>query len=187
MAPVIARQALYCTLSNLLLKDSLLGSYTISPYSRWDLTKDLYILSSLRQFKRFTPYKVRQSLAETLVISKIRYCLVVYSQLPKYQIQRLQKIQYRIASYALSRYVKEDDLIKMLSWLPITELVDFCIANCCFSALHNPNWPKYLPLKLQVSKRTTRKDNEMMVERGEKTPLVIKFLLLSMIYQKLLE
>ena len=28
--------------------------------------------------------------------------------------------------------------------------------------------PKYLPIKLQVSKRTTRKDNEMMVERGEK-------------------
>ena len=29
---------------------------------------------SLRQFKRFTPYKVRKSLAETLIIPKIRYC-----------------------------------------------------------------------------------------------------------------
>ena len=28
--------------------------------------------------------------------------------------------------------------------------------------------PKYLPIKLQVSKRTTRKDNEIMVERDEK-------------------
>ena len=144
-------------------------------------------LTSLHQFKRFTTYKVRKSFAETLLISKISYRLIVYSQLSKYQIQRLQKPQNRVASYVLGRYVKEDDLIKMLSWLPITELVDFCIANCCFSALHNPNWPKYLPLKLQVSKRTTRKDNEMMVERGEKTPLVIKFLLLSMLYQKLLE
>ena len=36
-------------------------------------------LRSLRQFKRFTPYKVRKSLAETLIVSKIRYCLVVYS------------------------------------------------------------------------------------------------------------
>ena len=76
----------------------------------------------------------------------------------------------------------------MSSWLPITEMVNFCTANCCFSALHDPNWPKHLPIKLQVSKRTTRKDNELMVYCGEKkTPLVIKFLLLSMIYQKLLE
>ena len=98
----------------------------------------------------------------------LSYCLVVYSQLPKYQIQRLQKTQNGVASYVLGRYNKEDDLIKTLSWLPITALVDFGIANCCFSTLHDPNWPKYLPIKLQVSKRTTRKDNEMMVERGEK-------------------
>ena len=101
-----------------------------------------------------------------MIILKIRYCLLVYSKLPKYEIQRLQKTQNRVASYALSRYVKEDDLIKTLRWLPITELMDFYIANCCFSALHDPNWPKYLPIKLQVSQRTTRKDNEMMVERG---------------------
>ena len=66
--------------------------------------------------------------------------------------------------------------------------MDFSIANCCFSALHDPNWPKYLPIKLQESKSITRKDHVMMVERGEKkTLLVIKFLLLSLIYQKLLE
>ena len=46
--------------------------------------------------------------------------------------------------------------------------MDFSIANCCCSALHDPNWPKYLSIKLQESKRTTRKDNEMMLERGEK-------------------
>ena len=38
---------------------------------------------SLRQYKRFTPYKVRKSITETLIISKIIYCLVVYSQLPQ--------------------------------------------------------------------------------------------------------
>ena len=122
---------------------------------------------SLHQFKRFTPYKVSKSLAETLIISEIRYCLVVYSQLPKYQIQWLQKTQNRVASYILGLYIKQDDLIKTLYWLPITELMDFSIANCCFSALHDPNWLKHLPIKLQEPKTTTRKDNEMMVERGE--------------------
>ena len=67
---------------------------------------------NLCQFNRFTRYKVRKSLAETLILSKIRYCLVVYSQLPKHQIQRLQKAQNRIFSYVLGRYIKENDLIK---------------------------------------------------------------------------
>ena len=97
----------------------------------------------LEVFKRFTPYKVGKLLAETLIISKIRYCLIVYSQLPKCQIHRLQKTQNRVASYVLGQYVKEDDLIKTLCWLPITELVDFSIINCCFSVLHDPNRPKY--------------------------------------------
>ena len=81
-------------------------------------------------------------------------------------------------------------MIKTLCWLPINELVDFSIANYCFSALHDPNWPKHLPIKLQESKRITRKTNEMMVERQKKRRkklLVIKFSLLSMIYQKPLE
>ena len=34
-------------------------------------------LRSLCQFKRFTPYNVRKSLAETLIISKVGYCSVV--------------------------------------------------------------------------------------------------------------
>ena len=34
-------------------------------------------LRSLRQFKRFTPYEVRKSLGETLIISKNRYCILV--------------------------------------------------------------------------------------------------------------
>ena len=94
-------------------------------------------LRSLRLFKRFTPYKVHKSLAGSLIISNIRYCLVVYSQLPKCQIQRLWKNQNRVARYVLGQYVKEDNLIKTLSCLPITELMDFSIANCCFWALHN--------------------------------------------------
>ena len=76
---------------------------------------------------------VNHSLAETFIISKIGYCLVVYSQLPKYQIQRLQKTQNWVTSYELGRCAKENDLIKTLSGLTMTELMDFSIENCCFS------------------------------------------------------
>ena len=35
-----------------------------------------------------------------------------------------------------------------------------------FWALNDPKWLKYLPIKLQEIKRTTRLENEIMVERG---------------------
>ena len=41
-------------------------------------------LRSLHQFRRFTSWKVRKSLDKTFIISKIRYWLVVYRELPKY-------------------------------------------------------------------------------------------------------
>ena len=47
-------------------------------------------LRTLRQFKRFAQLNVRKTLAESLVLSKISYCNVVYAQLPNYQINRLQ-------------------------------------------------------------------------------------------------
>ena len=46
--------------------------------------------------------------------------------------------------------------------------MEFAIVKCTFSALNDPKWPKYLPIKLQEIKHTTRLENEMMVERGDK-------------------
>ena len=50
-------------------------------------------LRVLRKFSRFTPMKVRKTLAEALILSKINYCNVVYGQLPKYLTNRLQRVQ----------------------------------------------------------------------------------------------
>ena len=46
-------------------------------------------LRSMIRFKRFTPYKIQKTLAETLILSNLRYCILVYSQLPKYLIRCL--------------------------------------------------------------------------------------------------
>ena len=125
-------------------------------------------LRNLRLFKRFTPYKVRKTLAETLILSNLRYCIPVYSQLPKYLIRHLQRTQSTVAGYVLGRYAKESDFITTLGWLPVQEMMEFAIVKCTFSALNDPKWPKYLPIKLQEIKRTTPLENEMMVERGDK-------------------
>ena len=68
----------------------------------------------------------------------------------------------------LGRHAKESDFIRTLGWLLVQEMMGFAIVKCTFSALNDPKWPKYLPIKLQEIKRITRLENEMMVERGDK-------------------
>ena len=40
----------------------------------------------------FTPFKVRKSLDEALILSKLNYCNVVYGQLPQYMLKRPQRV-----------------------------------------------------------------------------------------------
>ena len=88
--------------------------------------------------------------------------------------------------YVLGRYAKEDDFITALGWLPVQEIMEFAIMKCTLSVLNNSKWPKYLPIKVQEIKRTTRLENEMMVERGGKkhTHSVIKYMIYLTIYPK---
>ena len=58
-------------------------------------------LQILRQFNALH-HSVRKTLAETLILSKISYCIVAYAQLPNYQINRLQRIQNAAAGYVLN-------------------------------------------------------------------------------------
>ena len=64
-------------------------------------------LQSLKLLKRYTPYKLRKTLAEALILSKINYGGVVYQNVPKFLIKRLQKVQTISNGYVLNRYAKE--------------------------------------------------------------------------------
>ena len=46
-------------------------------------------LRSLKLLNRYTPYKLRKTLAEALILSKIDYDSVVYQNFPKFLIKRL--------------------------------------------------------------------------------------------------
>ena len=50
------------------------------------VTKSTYgVLRVLKSFKRFTPFTTRKCLVESLVLSRINYCNVVYGQMSKLQ------------------------------------------------------------------------------------------------------
>ena len=101
-------------------------------------------LLSVKSLKRYIPYKPRKT-AEACILLKIDYGSVVYQNVPKFLIKRLQKVPTISAGYVLNRYTKECDVIK-LGWLPIIEGFEFNKTKLAFKALHCPEWPDYLPL-----------------------------------------
>ena len=85
-----------------------------------------------------------------MILSNIDYVSVVYQNVPKFLIKRLQKVHTISAGYVLNRYAKECDVIK-LGWLPIIERFEFNTTKLAFKAFHCPEWPDYLPLKFHES------------------------------------
>ena len=116
-------------------------------------------LRALRKFGRFTPYHVRKSLAEALILSKLNYGCVVFGQIPKYMIQRLQKVQNITAAYVFSRYATTKDVID-LKWLPMKELIQWNTVKLVHKSKFDPKHPDYLKVEFHNPKRVVRSENQ---------------------------
>ena len=146
---------------------------TLDQNLRWTNQVNITIKSSystlqvLKRFKRFTPFKTRKMLAESLILSKLNYCNIVYGQLPKYMLKRLQRVQTCAASYVKGNYTNIQDVIN-LKWIPVEENINFNIAKLAFQALNDPGWPSYLPLATETRRRNNMRseDNGVILERG---------------------
>ena len=105
---------------------------------------------SLKFLKRYTPCKLRKTLAEVLMFSETDNGSAVYQNVPKFPVKRLLKVQMISAGYVLNSDAKECDVIK-LGWLLIIERFEFNTTKLAFKALHCPEWLRYLPLNFQKS------------------------------------
>ena len=124
-------------------------------------------LRALRKFGRFTPFYVRKSLAEALIISKLNYCNSVFGQMPKYLFCRLQKVQNITAGYVLSRYANIEDVIN-LKWLPVKELCQWNTVKLVHRSKCDPKYPTYLQVEFHEPRRSLRSsDKEPIVAAGE--------------------
>ena len=109
-------------------------------------------IRALWKFSRFTPMKVRKTLAEALILSKINYWNLVYGQLLKYLINRLQRVQNTTVGYVYGRYAKMLDVIN-LNWLPIEENMEMNTIKLAHKSLNDKLSPNYLKLALIERKR----------------------------------
>ena len=122
-------------------------------------------LRTLRKIKRLTPFHVRKLLAETLILPKIDYGNVIFTNAPDYLLKRLQKLQNSAAGYVYKRYANENDVIS-LNWLPIKEKIQYNISVMAFNALNNPSWPEYLQLKMKNENSNLRSRGTCKIEKA---------------------
>lgn len=122
-------------------------------------------LSVLHRVKRFTPFKRRKQLVQSLVLSKLDYCNTLLQNATKQSLKRLQKVQNSAAAFVNKHYANRTDVAK-LGWLTINERIDFMTCKMAHKALHCTEFPEYLKLKFTESKTLSRKakGNECIIE-----------------------
>ena len=126
-------------------------------------------LKSLKAIKRFTPFNIRKNLASCLVLSKIKYANIVYSDVLEYQFRRLQKLQNSAASFVINKYARPSDVVN-LSWLPIKEDLELSIAKAAHNSLYSATWPAYLKNRFQQQTRQLRNiDDRLHQIENERT------------------
>ena len=111
---------------------------------------------------------MRKRLAEILILSRMNYCIIVHSQIPKYLQNRLQRLQNCAAEYVLGKYANTSDVVN-LNWLPVAENTEFNVSKLTYQGLHDKSFPEYLPIKLIKGGRNLRSDKSgSMIDYGKK-------------------
>ena len=69
------------------------------------ILKDGYsTLRTLKRLKRYTPYYLRKQLCESLILSKLNYCNILFKTLPQYQKIRMEKLIQSYAGFVKCKY-----------------------------------------------------------------------------------
>ena len=101
----------------------------------------------VKKMKRFAPQKTRKHLAVALIISKIDYGNIIYSNASQNSLLGLRNL-LKACSFVNSRYSNSLDVI-LLDWLPISERIDFCIIILAHKALYVTSFSSYLKLSFK--------------------------------------
>ena len=88
-------------------------------------------------------------------------------QLPRYLINRLQRVQNITTGYVYGRYAKTLGVIN-LNWLPSEENIEMNTVKLAHKSLNEELWPNYLKLALIERKRNLRSsDLGSIIKQGD--------------------
>ena len=88
-------------------------------------------LKILKKIKRYTSCQTRKHLIESLILSKIDYYNVLFKELPKYQIRRVNKLKQACAGFVKYKYGELKDITD-LNWLLSEERIGFVLMILVF-------------------------------------------------------
>ena len=123
-------------------------------------------LKILKKPKRYTSYQTRKHLVKSTILSKIDYCNVLFKGMPKFQIQRINKLVQACAVFVKYKYGELKD-IAHLNWLLIEERIDFALMKLVFNGLNKKNMAENLRLELPKEKRWLRENLVTLVHQNE--------------------
>ena len=105
--------------------------------------------------------------AQALIISKIAYGNIIYSNALQNSLMWLQKLLKATCSFVNGRYCNSLDVI-LLAWLLINERIDFYIINLAHKALYVTSFPSYLKLSFKKLSKNLRSKDELLINNYDK-------------------
>ena len=114
-------------------------------------SKAFRALYNIRQIRKFLTVQSTKTLIHAFVTSHLDYCNALLFGLPKYQLDRLQKVQNATARviFQIAKFDHITPCLIKLHWLPVTFGVQFKLLLFVYKSLHNQS-PSYIkdPLSL---------------------------------------
>ena len=100
--------------------------------------------------RKATTVPYSQTLACSLILSRIDYCDAVLHGAPSYSIKKLQRVQNNAARIVLEapRRSHASPLLRTLHWLPVQQRIDYKVALLTFK-VRSTSTPSYLRLLIK--------------------------------------
>lgn len=134
------------------------SSLTLNNFVSTKIKNAAASIRNIKAIRQYIDIDTAKLLSCSLVLTHLDFVNSALYGLPKYQFERLQRVQNWAAKIVLgSAYVDSKSALKSLHWLPVKERVDFKILCLVHKCLHNAA-PQYLIdlLSLKTFHRNTR-------------------------------
>ena len=129
-------------------------------------------LRRISSVRHYLSTEATKTLVCAFVLSRIDYCNSLLAGVPKYLLDRLQKIQNNAARLILrtSKYDHITPMLHSLHWLPVSSRIEYKLSTLVFSAVSGTG-PAYLSelLQLYTPSRQLRCSSDTRIFR---TPIV---------------
>ena len=116
--------------------------------------------------KRYAPYYKQKQFCESLILSKLDYCNILFKTLPQYQKNRLEKLLQSCAGFVKCKYGCKNDVID-LKWLLLEERIDSSILKLVYNGINKENMPANLKLELKKPTRASRNNSPIIIAKDK--------------------